>query len=377
VASSVGPSALWYLTRGTGAVALVLLTMSVALGVANVRRAHTERVPRFVVDAVHRSVSLLALAFLAVHIVASVLDPFAPIRLIDTVVPFVSAYRPVWLGLGAVASDLFIAVAFTSVLRRRFGRRAWRTTHWLAYACWPVALVHGLGTGSDVKTTWMLALTAGSVLVVLAAVSLRAAAGWPDRISARVSAVAVSVAAPIALLIWLPIGPLSSGWARRAGTPGSLLATATAVSVSTSSTARSSPASGAGGVAPAAFSASVTGTAGQSQLGNGLAEVNLRLALAGGPPNALDIRIDGQAVDGGGVEMTSSTVTLGTSAAPALYSGRVTALEGTSIQARVNSTRGSLVLLARLDINPSSGSVTGILTARPVARRERREGAEG
>ena len=165
-----GPSALWYLPRGTGAVALVLLTMSVAIGVASVRRVHTERVPRFVFDAVHRSVSLLALAFLAVHIVTSVLDPFAPIRLIDAVVPFVSACRPVWLGLGAIASDLLIAVPLTSVLRRRFGHRAWRATHWLAYACWPVALVHVLGTGSDAKTSWMLVLTAGSVLVVLAAV---------------------------------------------------------------------------------------------------------------------------------------------------------------------------------------------------------------
>ena len=58
MASSVGPSALWYLTRGTGAVALVLLTMSVALGVANVRRVHTERVPRFVVDAVQRELEV-------------------------------------------------------------------------------------------------------------------------------------------------------------------------------------------------------------------------------------------------------------------------------------------------------------------------------
>jgi sulfoxide reductase heme-binding subunit YedZ len=375
VASVVAPSALWYLTRGTGAVALVLLTMSVALGVANVRRVHTERVPRFVVDAVHRSVSLLAVSFLAVHILTSVLDPFAPIRFIDAVVPFVSAYRPVWLGLGAIASDLLIAVAFTSMLRRRFGRRAWRTTHWLAYACWPVALVHGLGTGSDAKTTWMLALTAGSVLVVLAAVCSRAAAGWPDHVGARMSAFAASVAAPIALLIWLPTGPLSSGWARHAGTPGSLLATA--VSAGTTSAAGSSAASGAGGVLPAAFSAPVTGAVGQSQLGNGLTEVDLRLALTGRPLNVLDIRIDGQPVDGGGVEMTSSTVALGTSAVPALYSGRVTGLAGTNIQARVSNARGSVVLLARLHVDASSGSVTGTLTARPVARRERREGAEG
>ena len=368
MANSVGPSALWYLTRGTGAVALVLLTISVALGVTNVRRVQTERLPRFVLDAVHRSVSLLALAFLAVHIVTSVLDPFAPIRLIDAVVPFVSPYRPVWLGLGAIASDLLIAVALTSVLRRRFGHRAWRATHWLAYACWPVALVHGLGTGSDAKTSWMLALTAGSVLVVLTAVGLRAAAGWPDQIGTRISAVVASVAAPIALLIWLPTGPLSSGWSNRAGTPSSLLAAATPVSANTTSTGRASATSGAGGVA-AAFNASVTGTTGQSQLANGLVQVDLRLALAGQPLNAFDIRIDGQPLTDGGVEMTSSAVTLGTSSKPTMYRGRVTALAGTSIQARVSSTRGSLVLLARLQIDPTSGSVTGSVTAQPGPRR--------
>jgi hypothetical protein len=368
VASSVGPSALWYLTRGTGAVALILLTISVALGVTNVRRVHTERLPRFVLDAVHRSVSLLALAFLAVHIVTSVLDPFAPLRLIDAVVPFVSAYRPVWLGLGTIASDLLIAVALTSVLRRRLGHRAWRATHWLAYACWPVALVHGLGTGSDAKTSWMLALTAGSVLVVLTAVGVRAAAGWPDHIGARISAVAASVAAPIALLIWLPTGPLSSGWSKRAGTPSSLLAAATPVSANTTSTSRASATSGTGSVAPAAFNASVTGTTGQSQLGNGLVQVDIQLALAGQPLNAFDIRIDGQPLNDGGVEMTSSAVTLGTAAKPTMYRGRVTALAGTSIQARVSSTRGSLVLLARLQIDPSSGRVTGTLTAQPLER---------
>jgi len=131
VGSTAGPSALWYLTRGTGTVTLVLITVSLALGIANVRRMQTDSVPRFVFDAVHRSASLLALAFLAMHIATSVLDPFAPIRLIDTVVPFVSSYRPVWLGLGAVASDVLIAVVVTSVLRGRFGYRAWRVTHWL------------------------------------------------------------------------------------------------------------------------------------------------------------------------------------------------------------------------------------------------------
>ena len=119
----------------------MLLTVGLALGIANVRRAQTATVPRFVFEAVHRSASLLALAFLAVHVVTAVLDPFAPIRLIDALIPFVSVYRPIWVGLGAVASDVMIALIVTSLLRRRFGYRAWRATHWLAYACWPIASV--------------------------------------------------------------------------------------------------------------------------------------------------------------------------------------------------------------------------------------------
>lgn len=158
-AAVAGPTALWYLTRGTGAVTLMLLTPSVALGVADVRRAHTPTWPRFVVDAVHRNASPLALAFLLVHVVTSVLDTFAPIRLVDSIVPFTSAYRPLWLGLGELASDLLIAVALTSVFRRRLGYGTWRAAHWLAYAYWPVAMLHGLGTGSDTKTAWMLSLT--------------------------------------------------------------------------------------------------------------------------------------------------------------------------------------------------------------------------
>jgi len=237
--STAGSSALWYLTRGTGTVTLVLLTISVALGVANVRRLQTETVPRFVFEAVHRRVAMLGLALLAVHIVTSLLDPFAPIRLIDAVVPLVSAYRPIWLGLGALAFDVLIAIVMTSVLRRRLGYRAWRVTHSLAYVCWPIALVHGLGTGSDAKTSWMLLLTAGCVAIVLVAVWMRAAASSRDQSGIRASVVLASLAAPLALVVWLANGPLAAGWAKRAGTPRSLLATASRSALSSASSGAS------------------------------------------------------------------------------------------------------------------------------------------
>ena len=185
VLAGAGPSAYWYLTRSTGAVALMLLTAAIVLGVADVRRWSTPRWPRFVVDSLHRNVSLLAMAFLAVHILTSVLDSFAPISLLDAFIPFTGSYRPFWLGLGALSFDLLLAVTITSLLRQRIGFTGWRAVHWLTYASWPIALLHGLGTGSDVKSTWLLALSIACLLVVLAAVLVRAIAGWPANMRGR------------------------------------------------------------------------------------------------------------------------------------------------------------------------------------------------
>ncbi|HUE25674.1 MAG TPA: ferric reductase-like transmembrane domain-containing protein [Solirubrobacteraceae bacterium] len=352
--AAVGPSAYWYLTRGTGTIALILLTLSVALGVANVQRLRTENVPRFVLDAVHRNVSLLAMAFLLVHIVTSLLDGFAPISLLDTVIPFGGTYRPLWLGFGAVAFDLLIAVTITSLLRRRFGYRTWRAVHWAAYACWPFALLHGVGTGSDTKAGWMLVIVAGCVIVMIVAVVSRAIAGWPHHAGARLAALGASALVPLGLLVWLPSGPLAAGWAAKAGTPASLLrstSTATATPVSTS---------------PTSFTAHASGSVQQGSAGGGLATVDISLSLAGQHLSRLAVNLRGQAIDGGGLEMSSSDVTLGSASNPGQYTGRVTSLQGTNIGARVTDSAGhTLNLVCQLDIDPNTGAAAGTVSAAP------------
>jgi methionine sulfoxide reductase heme-binding subunit len=222
--AAVGPSLDWYVTRSTGAVALLLLSVAIALGVADVKRWSTPRWPRFVLDSLHRSVSLLALAFLVLHILTSVLDSFAPIALIDAVVPFVGSYRPFWLGLGAVAFDLILAVIATSLLRARMGYASWRVVHWLTYASWPIALLHGFGTGSDVKGAWLLVLSAICVAIVVAAVLTRVISGWRGDVRLRGAALGGIGAFSLFLVLWLAQGPLGADWARRSGTPSSLLA---------------------------------------------------------------------------------------------------------------------------------------------------------
>jgi sulfoxide reductase heme-binding subunit YedZ len=223
VLASAGPSAYWYLTRATGAVALLLLSVAIALGVIDVERWSTLSLPRFVVDSLHRNASLLAMAFIVVHILTSVLDGFASISIADAFVPFVGSYRPLWLGLGAVAFDLILAVVITSLLRARMGFSTWRAVHWLTYASWPIALVHGFGTGSDASSGWLLALSVACTALVVGAVLARALVGWPGDIAWRGAALAGAGAFALFMLLWLPNGPLGREWARRSGTPKALL----------------------------------------------------------------------------------------------------------------------------------------------------------
>jgi sulfoxide reductase heme-binding subunit YedZ len=216
-------SAYWYLTRSTGAVALLLLTIAVALGVLDVRRWSTPQWPRFIVDSLHRNASLLAMAFLGVHVLTSVLDSFAPISLLDAFVPFTGSYRPFWLGLGAVSFDLLIAVTVTSMLRQRFGYASWRAIHWLTYASWPIALLHGFGTGSDAASAWLLALSIVCAVAVALAIVARTVGGQREHLGRRGAALAGTGAFSLFLLLWLPSGPLGAEWARRSGTPSALL----------------------------------------------------------------------------------------------------------------------------------------------------------
>ena len=227
LALTKGPSPLWYLSRGTGLVSLALLTAVVLLGLLQVSRWSSPLWPRFVVQGLHRNLSLLVLVVLGLHIVTAELDTFAPVGWLAVAVPFVSAYRPIWLGLGTLAFDLVLALVATSLLRARLGYRAWRPVHWAAYACWPVAFVHGLGTGTDTRLGWVIWLSWGCAGAVMTAAAWRLARGWPGHRGVRLGAAGAVALAMAAVCAWAAQGPLQPGWARRAGTPVRLLSSTT------------------------------------------------------------------------------------------------------------------------------------------------------
>jgi sulfoxide reductase heme-binding subunit YedZ len=180
-AALVADKTLWYTARGTGIVTVMLLTASVALGIVTVLRWKSPRFPRFVTAGLHKNVSLLAVVFLGVHILSTVLDSVSPVHLLNAIVPFTGSYRPLGIGLGVVAFDLLAALVVSSLLRNQIGRRAWRAIHWSAYACWPFAMLHGITAGSDVSAPWVRAIYASCCAVVFAAVAWRVSAVQPSR----------------------------------------------------------------------------------------------------------------------------------------------------------------------------------------------------
>ncbi len=164
---------LWYTTRATGVVALVLLTGTMVLGILTAGRARTRSWPAFAQADLHKRVSLLAMVFLAFHVLTSVLDTYVNVGWASVIVPFASPYRPLWTGLGTVGVDLMLAVAISSALRQRISARTWRGIHWLAYGSWPVAMAHSLGMGTDASQLWMDGLAAVCTLAVLGALAWR------------------------------------------------------------------------------------------------------------------------------------------------------------------------------------------------------------
>ncbi|MEZ0090757.1 ferric reductase-like transmembrane domain-containing protein [Streptacidiphilus sp. EB129] len=216
LAAAGSPSPLWYATRAGGTVALVLLTATVALGVAVGGRHAPRSVARFEISTLHRNLSVLTLVFLALHIVTAILDSFVHLGWLITVLPFTASYRTLWLGLGTVAFDLLLAIAATSAVRLRIGQRRWKAVHWLAYASWPVAVFHAAGTGTDTTAPLQLAVYGCCLAVVVVAVWWRLYRAGPGHTAVRLWAGVATLAIPVALVAFLHVGPLQPGWSHRA-----------------------------------------------------------------------------------------------------------------------------------------------------------------
>jgi predicted ferric reductase len=166
-------SAFWYASRATGVISLILFSIVAILGILVNRQGRLPGLPRFAVTGLHRNLSLLTVAFLGTHIVTAIVDGYAHIPWLSTVVPFSSGYERFWIGLGTLAIDLFAALIVTSLLRDKIKASIWRAVHWLAYVCYPVVVIHSLGAYKDLRSGWLLVLTLATVFAVITAIGYR------------------------------------------------------------------------------------------------------------------------------------------------------------------------------------------------------------
>ncbi len=172
-ASQAGAQYLWFLSRSSGVVLLVLLSVVIVLGVATRLGSAPRWLARFAVAELHRTLSLFAVVLLVLHVVTAVLDPYVTIGWAATVLPFASPYRTLAIGLGTLAVDLAGAVLVTSLVRARLGYRAWRSVHWLAYLAWPAAFAHSLTAGGDLRIWWVALAECGCAALVASAIIVR------------------------------------------------------------------------------------------------------------------------------------------------------------------------------------------------------------
>ena len=354
----------WDTARAGGLISYVLLTAAVSLGLVLRNRWQSSRWPRLVTNELHGYVSLLALVFIAVHVLAVAVDPFTRFGLAAVLVPFASHYRPIWMSLGIVALYLLLTVWISTRLRRRIGHRLWRQIHVLAFAVYGAATLHGLGTGSDTRTMWAVALYATSVGVVgsLLAVRLLAPAGRGSRGSPLGAAAAA--AAVVAAAAWALSGPLGPGWSSRAG------GTATRAALARTA-ARVAPVRRAAlpsAVVHAPFTAHYAGRL-TVQPVNEQGRVTLRIdgALSGPTTDHLEIMIHGVPLEDGGVAMEQSRVRMGTTTP--LYRGEITSLRGTRLSAALRSRHQRLRVDLTLRI-ARNGTVAGEMRGTAASRDE-------
>ena len=343
----------WIVARASGFTAYGLVTLVAVFGLLLSQRWQSRRIwPRLVNDQLHQYLVLLAGIFTAIHGLSVLIDPFTKFTWFEVLVPGVSHYRPLWMALGIIAAYVGLAVVATGWLRPKIGYAWWRRLHYLTFVVWILATLHGLGDGSDTRTAWALDIYGASSAAIIGLTILRLLRPPGERSRRFPGWAALTGVVAVGGLVFTLAGPLRPGWNKIANNgkgSGSRVATAQVVA-STSS----------------AYSATFQGTVtqqGPDAQGNVTLQFNL--LVQGGPYGSMTLILQGTAISGGGVQLTGSSVALGTPAQPGLYQGALSSLSGDRFHATVSAAGlAPLTLNGRLQLFGSDG-VQGTLQVTP------------
>lgn len=376
----------WDIARAGGLVAYILLTLSVAVGLALTLHWQTWRWPRLLNSELHNFLSLLSLIFIGVHVVAVWVDPFTQFGWQEVVLPFTSHYRPLWMALGIVALYLGLAIGLSTWLRSLIGYRWWRRLHVATLGVYALSTVHGLAMGSDTRAGWGALIYVGSVLLVGTPLALRLlvpARGGRPRL-APVLGLAVAV---VLGTVWAVAGPLRPGWnsiANNGNGTGARTALADGTggsgspSTGGSSSGNTTTPGQTGDPLASPFTAALSGTL-QKGTADAAGNVNIQLnmTLSGDVAGNLQMQLHGQEATGwegddDEIAITSTTITLSTSGA-ARYTGSITRLRADQDRWRVSAlltgaSTGSQALQLRLSFRVGDGGqVSGTISGQPAS----------
>jgi hypothetical protein len=164
--AGVDDPTLWYITRGAAATAYLLLTAVMAFGIILSFRGLEGIMRGWRVYDLHQVLTLLLLGFVGLHLVTLYLDPVEPFSLLKLAWPFAESYRPLGTALGVLTLYLIVLVALSSWARRLLTTRLWYLLHLTSYVAFILVTIHGLLTGADSQTPWMLGVYTGSSALV-------------------------------------------------------------------------------------------------------------------------------------------------------------------------------------------------------------------
>lgn len=355
----VSISPLWYISRSAGFVGLALLGLIGVLGIITAGNLHFGRGSRFVAPEVHRSLSLFAIVILAIHVGAAVLDKYSRIGFKDIFIPFVSQYRPIWIGIGAIAVDLGIAVLLTSLVRVKMGYKSWKVVHWLTYPVFALSIIHGLGSGSDssILLGKVVYIAVGGLLLV--GVFIRLASTKDLAKHKKVFLAFTTIAIPVVVISWAFVGPFTTSWPSRAqgGLRQAVLASAQVPVARKTSQVSSAPF-----ILPVGYTSQWKGNVEESPT-NSQGELAIRLLgnLSASKGYEFSIVLIGTPQDGG-VSMASSIVEIANPTGTTVYKGTVTSLSGSTIVCSLSDSTGNDVTLTAVLNLSSSNTFSGSIS---------------
>jgi len=157
----------WYITRAAGWVAYMLLWFSVVWGLAIPTKFFEKFLsPTFAVD-FHEYLSLLAIGFVILHVSVLMVDQYLPFSVAQVLFPFISPYRPFWVGLGVIGAYLSALVTITFYLRKRIGQKRFKQIHVWSMAGYLGVVLHAFFSGSDSSLRAAQLIYFGTFMVVV------------------------------------------------------------------------------------------------------------------------------------------------------------------------------------------------------------------